>query len=493
MTAHQPNLFAYGGVLRKATLMRVLAKSLAVRLAAPVVSFFGFADQDFADDKWVKYAQLPDIERRNGTLELRIQLPEKIMLNKIPRPSDTILSNWRREIRSWIHHKVKSISELACIHLDEHDYLEKLEQLWTIVTDSFDRARNYADFNAFTLSKSINSAWEYDTLFCRFSECQQVLRREFSSLINRLGEYSVAVREAEERSGGQLGGVGSDEYRTIPVWYHCECGSKARLMAVGTSPILARGNCLNCDNHFEIDFSPTSRIWTEAPKFSARALAMPIVLLPGLGVSCYVGGAGARQYLLQASIAAVDMGIDLPPIGIWRPRDYYLGLGQFEALLTLRKITGSISLHQCEVTRATFQKRLATAQHLIDELETRKKQFTATATNANERISEMKTLTEQQYTIRRENDTAMLARYLGLLTNAERISKMYPCAVDYAVNIGLRNVSEQWERSLESTGDLTSDIILGTQMDSISQTNLEPTWPSLMKHLGDRIIDGSIG
>jgi hypothetical protein len=493
MTAHQPNLFAYGGVLRKATLMRVLAKSLAVRLAAPVVSFFGLADQDFADDKWVKCAELPDIERRNGTLELRIQLPEKIMLNKIPRPPDTILSNWRQEIRNWIHRKVKSISELACIHLDEHHYVENLEQLWRIVTDSFDKARNYADFNAFTLSKSINSAWEYDTLFCRFSECQQALRHEFSSLINTFEEYSVAVREAEERSMGKLGGVPTDEYRTIPVWYHCECGSKARLMAVGTNPIIARGNCLKCDNHFEIDLSPTSGIWTEASKFSARALAMPIVLLPGLGVSCYVGGAGGRQYLLQASIAAVHMGIDLPPIGIWRPRDYYLGLGQVEALLTLRKITGSISLHEYEVTKATLQKRLATAQHLIDELETRKKQVTATAAKANERISEMKTLAEQQHTLRRENDTAMLARYLGLLTNAERISNLFPCAVDYAVNIGLRNVSEQWERFLQSTGDLASDIVLGTQMDSVSQINLESSWPSLMKNLRDRSMDGLIG
>jgi len=489
MTAHQPNLFAYGGVLRKATLLQVLAKSLTKRLAAPVVSFFGFADQDFADDKWVKYAELPDIERRNGTLELRIRLPEKIMLNKIPRPPAIILTNWKQEIRDWIHREVKSISELACMRLDEHDYLEKLEQLWTIVTNSYDKARNYADFNAFTLSQSINSVWEYDTLFCRFSECQQILVRQFSCLIDRFQEYSVSVREAEERSEGKLGGVSSDEYLTIPVWYHCQCGSKARLMVIGTNqPVLARGNCLNCDTHFEIDFSSTSKIWTEPTKLSARALAVPMVLLPGLCISCYVGGAGGRQYLLQATDAATHMGIDLPPIGIWRPRDYYLGLGQVEALLTLRKIIGSINPCQLEVTKASLQEKLAAAQHLIDELETRKKHITATSTN--EKISEMKTLAKQQDTIRRENDTAMLSRHLGLLTNAERISNMYPCAVDYAVNIGLKNVSEQWERSLQSTRDLTSDITLRTAMDSVSQLNLEPSWPSLMRSLGDGRIDG---
>ena len=91
MTAHQPNLFAYSGVLRKATMIRVLAGSLAERLNAPVVCFFGLADQDFTDDRWVKSAQLPDIERRNGTLELRIPLPDKIMLNKIPRPPSSVM------------------------------------------------------------------------------------------------------------------------------------------------------------------------------------------------------------------------------------------------------------------------------------------------------------------------------------------------------------------------------------------------------------------
>jgi uncharacterized protein YllA (UPF0747 family) len=54
MTAHQPNLFAYSGVLRKATLNHVLAKTLSERLGVPVVNFFGLADQDFTDDRWVK-------------------------------------------------------------------------------------------------------------------------------------------------------------------------------------------------------------------------------------------------------------------------------------------------------------------------------------------------------------------------------------------------------------------------------------------------------
>jgi len=296
MTAHQPNLFAYGGVFRKATLNHVLAGTLSVLLDVPVVSFFGLADQDFTDDRWIKSALLPDVERRNATLELRMPLPDRIMLNKTPKPSETILNRWRQDIQNWIHCKTKSIAELAGVQLDESVYLGNLGQLWSVVTDSYDKAENCADFNAFIISQIINATWEYDTLFCRFSECQRIFKQEFSSLIDRFWDYSEAVRGAEERSRTDGGGVHGDEHQTIPVWYHCECGSKARLTAIDTKRgIVGHGDCLVCGKQFEIDFSLESRIWNDLSRVSARALVMPLVFFGGLRVCGYVGGAGGRE------------------------------------------------------------------------------------------------------------------------------------------------------------------------------------------------------
>ena len=376
MTAHQPNLFAYGGVLRKATLNHVLASKLSERLDVPVVSFFGLADQDFTDDRWVKSALLPDVERRDATLELRIPLPERIMLNKTPKPSRAILDRWKHDIQDWIHRKTKSIVELSGIQLDENEYLKNLTQFWSIVTDSHEKAGNCADFSAYIISKIINDTWEYDTLFCRFSECQRIFKHEFSSLIGRFWEYSNAVREAEERSRTEDGGVYSDEHLTVPVWYHCECGSKARLMAVDAEGgIMGHGDCLACGKRHEIDFSPESRIWSDLSRVSARALAMPLVLFGGLGVCCYVGGVGGRQYLWQANYVADQMGMALPPVVIWRPHDRYLGLGQLEALLTLKKLAGSFDPSQRKAADAALRKELATMQQRIDELEIRKKEI----------------------------------------------------------------------------------------------------------------------
>jgi hypothetical protein len=479
MTAHQPNLFAYGGVLRKAKLNHVLARRLSKRLDVPVVSFFGLADQDFTDDRWVKSAVLPDVERRNATLELRIPLPERIMLNKTPKPSEMTLNRWKQDILSWIHRKNKSIAKLSGVKLDETGYLENLRQLWSIVTDSHARAENYADFNAFVISQIVNPTWEYDTLFCRFSECQQIFKREFSPLIDRFWEYSEAVREAEERSRTEDGGVHGDEYLTVPVWHHCECGSKARLTAAHAEQgIMGHGDCLLCGKQHEIDFSPKSGVWSDLARISARALAMPLLFFRGLAVSCYVGGAGGRQYLQQTKYVADQMRMAFPPVVIWRPHDRYLGLGQLEALLTLKKLTGSFDLPERRAAQAALRDRLAAIHERIDELETRKKKITDSIGERSEKINEIKDLARQQDTTRRENGSAMLARQLGLLENSERVLGLHPCIIDYAVNLGLGNVSEQWEASLRAIGDLRPDVTLRSALDQqLSLLGLQPSLP----------------
>jgi hypothetical protein len=78
-----------------------------------------------------------------------------IMLNKTPKPPEMTLNRWKQDIQSWIHRKTKSIAELAGVQLDESAYLGNLGQLWSIVTDSYGKAENCADFNAFMVVEMI--------------------------------------------------------------------------------------------------------------------------------------------------------------------------------------------------------------------------------------------------------------------------------------------------------------------------------------------------
>jgi hypothetical protein len=100
MTANQPNFFPYSGVLRKTTLNFLLREKLQELLEIPVVNFFGIADQDFTDDKWVRTCQLPAVRRSGGTLSIEAKLPERMMLNSVVKPSHDLVDGWKAQVRA---------------------------------------------------------------------------------------------------------------------------------------------------------------------------------------------------------------------------------------------------------------------------------------------------------------------------------------------------------------------------------------------------------
>jgi len=478
MTAHQPNLFAYSGVLRKATLNYVLAEKLSESLNLPVVSFFGIADQDFTDDRWVKSALLPDVERRDGVLELRIDLPEKLMLNKVAKPSRHVLDGWRNDIKGWFNRKLisveRSFKSLGVEFSQQNTCLpENFEDFWRIVEESYERAETYSDFNAFVMSKIVNVTWGYDTLFSRFSECQQIFEREFCFLLSHFEEYSQYLKEATLSAESSKGGVYQEEFNTMPFWYHCDCGSKVRLIAEQQGESLfSRGECLRCEKRYKIDFSSKKdpKISGILPRISARSLSMPLVFFDGLRVCCYVGGVGGEMYLRQAKYVAEHMSTSFPPVVVWRPRDIYFGVGQLETLMTLRKLSGTFDVSQCPAVKDRLKEQIAGVQKKIDELELQKKELADSVDLQKEkRIERMKAISIRQHEIRRETSFSSLSRNLKLLHNVKAAMRLYPCIIDYAVNIGLEGTSEQWIAFLKKNGSLSSNVSLETDFDRFVQ------------------------
>ncbi len=475
MTAHQPNLFAYSGVIRKATLNHALAQRLSERLKVPVVSFFGIADQDFTDDRWVRSALLPDVERRNGLLELRFDMPEKLMLNRVAKPPRKILDNWRNEIEKWITRTLGSISR-DCKSLglkfeaESTEFARRFKDFWFLVEDAYEQAENYADFNAFTTAKILNETCGYDTIFSRFSECQQLFEPEFCFLLSKFDEYSSYVKEATESTGNSRG-VQEEEFKTVPFWHHCSCGSKARLKAEQDSEyIIGQGQCIRCEKEYIFDFGSKNKphISDIASNLSARSLSMPLVLFHGLGVGCYVGGVGGTEYLKQAQFVAENLNLDFPPVVVWRPRDVYFGVGQLEALMLFRKLSGTFDFSQYTQVEAGLREKAAEVQHVLDELEEKKKQFcVGSGARSREQIENLKALSMKQSAVRREVNFSMLTRNLGLLENVVAVMDLYPCIVDYAVNVGLNETSEQWIAFLRRNGSLSSNINLSTRFDDV--------------------------
>lgn len=476
MTAHQPNFFAYSGVLRKATLTFLLAKKLEEHLQIPVVNFFGIADQDFTDDRWVRSCELPAVLRSDGVMSLDVKLPEKLMLHQAAKPSTDTLKEWKGAVEKWLAGAVRSVTRLgkdqglegfsstpaaAVLH-------ENFGLFWQGVMDCYARSKRYSDFNAFLMSWIVNRVWGYDTVFARFSECQQAFVDEFEFLLSGFTDYSRLLTEAQRMPGdeGWSGGVSDQEPFLAPFWYHCDCGSKAKLFLTEKDGVLfGEGKCEGCMKSYQLclgakDDPDLSEI---ASRMSARAIPMSLVFFDGLSPCCYVGGVGGVRYLMEAEHVANGLGILFPPIAVWRPRDRYLGVGQMEALLEMKRICQDYGGETLSEARSRLESRITEIDDRVDQLEKVKKGIIEKLKmhpNREDLKEEIKRVSIRQTKIKRTSNLSVIIRELKILENVSTVLDLIPSIIDYAVNVGLQETSDQWIKYLTENGDLASDVHL---------------------------------
>jgi hypothetical protein len=476
MTAHQPNFFPYSGVLRKATLNFMLGKKLEALLGIPVVNFFGIADQDFTDDRWVRSCELPAVQRSGGLLSMEVKLPEKLMLNKVPKPSRDVLSQWKSEIEKWLDEAIRSIERLcrklgfeeACSVSSVPVLRENLASFWKIAENCWERSTRYSDFNGFLMSRIVNDAWGYDTIFARFSECQQAFADEFCLLLSRFKDYSRLLKEANEvtHSEGMDSTVSDQEPFLVPFWYHCSCGSKAKLfLEERDGSLFGNGNCVRCQERYELDFGHQDNpdILSIASQISARAIPMGLVFFNGLQPSCYIGGAAGAGYLVEARSVGEGLGMLFPPIAIWRPRDKYAGVGQVEALLELRRVCDDSGVRDFSEAKDLLMSRISKIRERLDEIEASKKSLVEKlrkSPNDEELKERLRSVSISQTETCRVSHLSETYRELKIIQNAFVVSSLIPSIIDYAVNIGLKETSNQWIRHLGEKGSLESDVCL---------------------------------
>jgi len=487
MTAHQPNFFAYSGVLRKATLIFVLAKRLEELLKVPVVSFFGVADQDFTDDRWVRSCQLPAVQRSGGILSIDVKLPEKLMLNRVAKPSLDVLKRWRGEVEKWFDDGVRSVVRLCkalgfpemCSAVSVSTLRENFEFFWSVVEDCYERSENYSDFNAFVMSRIVNDVWGYDTVFSRFSECQQGFVDEFGVLLSRFEDYSGLLREAKQMPPveGVGGGVSDQESLLAPFWYHCDCGSKVKLFFREKDGVLfGGGNCVGCGEYYELEFGGKKDpdVSDFASRISARAIPMSLVFFGGLMPSCYVGGIGGARYLMEAKHVAKGLGIAFPPVVVWRPHDKYMGVGQLEAVLEMKRICKDLGAGDVSAAKDLLESRIGEIRERLDELEASKKGIVEKLRehpNDEGLKEEIKRVSISETKFRKSSNLSVVSYELKILENVSTVLDLIPSIIDYAVNVGLKETSDQWMRYLGEDGSLSSDI----RLESVLSRN-EPNY-----------------
>ncbi len=447
VSTHQPNLFAYSGVFKKIVLLETLKRS--VNKASPeksIVNIFLIVDHDFIDEVWVRLAQLPSIQHSSGILDLRFPVPSSQkwqMVHAVPPPGRTIVENWKKQIRSWI----KKLS--ASGNLSRESAMANLDRFWPEVEAALSRAKSYADFNSFIMSRVVNSAWEYDTLFVRLSEISAAFKSGYEFLVSNSDKYSETLKNAEiafMRHGIDTG-VSFSSHAYSPLWLHCTCGSKAPVRLYKNPRPMLAGQCMSCKRDLEVLLSSHSNpdLSADINRLSPRAIPIPLLLSRDLQIACYASGTGGIGYLMDMAFIAKKLSIDLPQIAIWPSRDIYCGIGQADALAAMHGIQEDID---------PFLQRLYQRN---EEYENRIRPLIAERSRKNSSGEPMDPVLEQLFALKEEQ--RLLRKMIKLAEKVRNAVNLSPCFIDYLVNFGVSETEKRWRTHLLQKDNLALPVL----------------------------------
>ena len=458
MSAHQPNFFAYSGVVRKATLIHAVAESLRNSVNHPVTELFCFADQDFADERWFRSAQLPSVKSKGGVLELNLDVSKEYKnktMFSVPRPGEDEIEKIKAEIQHWaIDSKNSVMYHCSSLGLQVPEIAFDLSSVFDIVDKSYERSTNMSDFNAFFLANIIKD-FGCETAFARFSECQHVFFDEVVTMLENFELYSKIMTESH----------GDESKVNTPIWYHCSCNGKADVEVKTLPEQMIVAKCRSCGTTHEFRGEIETALKQMLPNISLRAEPM-LIAFSGIGVSFYVGGAGGADYLEAAKKVAHGLGMPFPIVAIWRPRDIYAGVGQLDAVLELLRINSEYNLVK-ESEPPNVNVVSGELSHIISNLDAAITSLNVIKTD----IAKMKTegrnekirfIVDMQNKLKTMCDRNKMARDLSIIQNVQKTLELMPSIIDYAVNIGLKSTGNQWLDALQNNIDFESDIRLKT-------------------------------
>ena len=458
ISIHQPNLFAYGGVFKKIVLLQTI-KSMLQQGNDPsntrFINLFLIVDHDFMDDVWIRVAQLPSVRHSDGVLELRMPItgPNRWKLvRNMDVPPATIVDQWRKQVATWI--KNGSLS-LGLGKNERLTLFENLEQFWEEVDESYSRAKSYADLNSFIISRVVNKIWGYDTLFVRLSDISEVFEGGFNFLLNNFRKYSGLLSESEMmflRSGINTG-VSQSTYLNAPVWLHCKCGSKAsvKLKEIEGGNFDLSGVCMSCKRPLtlRLDRSDSHRIPSNIlNELSPRAIPILLLLSSDLGLCCYASGTGGSMgYTMVGRMVFNELSIKMPVTVVWASEDVYSGLGQTEALQTLK------FKNLAEVIRYAEQLRLTLSNFntKVIPLLSKRADLAKGGQGMKDILDELDALKQEQRNTR---------QLLKISDKVIKASTLKPCIIDHAVNFGLKNTENIWRNNLIRNDDLAMPIFM---------------------------------
>ncbi len=448
MSAHQPNLFAYSGILRKIALLDALGKKITKRShgSKKVICFYAFADHDFINNKWVKSAEMCAPLRKGGLLRFNVDFSEEEMFlpsNRIKKPSKEKLDSWKGQINSWMRENSSLASRYIKLNNGHGNLLDMMErnfnEFWDYVEISHKRANNLAEFSSFTLSLPLINALDTPVVFANFSDCFQTFQNEYRWLIDNMDKYSSIIEknEAVLKSKGIDSGLAPDISEAIPIWIKCKCGSKYKLLK---SQANIFGRCLRCSDELHYTKEQLiSLLDSSAHLFEPRAISMPLTFSRAIDMSCYVGGIGGMGYLMHSRAINEALGLPFPPTPYWNVPDRYIGIETLASAWETTRIASSFGIDHINISPESVA-------------------------DATSRVHDELKCKIDEGSIKKGPESERGRRILETIPPSLATPS---CAIDYAINIGMKETYSQWIKFLTNGGELQEPVKLRSVFEQI--------------------------
>jgi hypothetical protein len=453
-SVHQPNLFPYGGVLKKVVLLQNLKKMVQEHeISKKIVNLFVIIDHDFMDETWVHRAQIPSVRSSSGALEIRLAVQNSLsrkMIRNAPLPGRAVLDMWRAQIYKWARTSSPP---------DKRYVIDNFKEFWFEVEKSYKNANSYADFNSFLMSRLVNNFWEYDCLFVRLADLSSVFEDGFKYLLNNHDHYSKSLLSTANllaRKGVDTN-VSATAYLKAPLWVHCKCGSKASVkLNKSHDELQLTGSCQSCNSALCVEVGNKSKVEISKKDISLLSpKAIPIILLfsRDLGVTCYISGTGGVDYMVYASRILKSLSVNLPMILFWPARDIYRGIGQAEALSFIHASDESEVLNYL---KRLNQENTACAKQ-IKPLLVERARLVKTGMPISQFLEDLFKVKEKQRNTR---------KLIKLTNKIHKAVRMPPCLIDYVINFGMADLESYWSRNLLINDNLSEPLFFDRKIEN---------------------------
>jgi hypothetical protein len=340
--AHQTNLFLSMAVTGQLVLLNETARYLHEHHQIQSAQLYIALDYDIAEDSRFRVSHYPDAIRIDGSIKLSGAVTQDYR-NKpmwaVPKPTQSVVSEWLNQIETSINENLIVLKKYNIPERERGGIKSNFKKVSYAVQESLDRADSLIEFNAFFLSKIVNSFWNLPTAFITGSKIQPLMKNGYEFVLQLNDKINEATLDAQQfftNQGVILKGNTKDPRNSFPIWYVCsKCQERLELIKDENSLHKVRASRKDCGCNLEFDFGTVEspNLVQIASNMTPRIILDNLLDVVSLGIVGGSGYIGQAEHLVLTNFVASKLGFVIPPQCLHSPKSIYNSISEYRAAI----------------------------------------------------------------------------------------------------------------------------------------------------------------